>query len=450
MTPRPFRGWLVVAGSFLVLMLGFGAAYSCPAFAEAIADEFGASRGGTAMVPAVSTGLAFLASAVGGPLADRFGSRRVAMAGMALVGLGLASASAATSFERVLFCYGGLVGLGLGFAYVPAIAAVQRWFGRRRGLASGLALSGVGLGTALVPAVAGLPARLGGDWRDALLVCGALVALGGVGGAAMLGEPPPDRRPAPPEDGAAAPVPAAEGMALREVFRSRDFALLYGGALLLSAPIALPFAHLVASAQDSGMARGEALALVGAVGLGSIPGRVAAGLLADRLGRRAVFLVCCGGVAAATLLWAAAAADTRAFAPFAVAFGVFQSGFVALLPTFATDLFGRRAAAGTIGVLYMGRGVGVLAATPAFALGAAACGGYAAPLVAAAALGALGTAVLAMAGKPARRLRGRRGARRAAADRRRRRAAMGALRWTRPQPREAGRGPLPRSGGGPI
>ena len=422
--PRPFRGWSVVAGSFLVLTLGFGAAYSCPAFADALADEFGASQGGLSMVLAVATGAAFLVSAVGGPLADRVGARPVAMAGMALVGLGLALASVATSFEQLLLCYGGLVGLGVGLAYVPAIATVQRWFVRRRGLASGLALSGIGLGTALVPVVAELPARLGGDWRDALLVCGALVALGGVGGAALLTDPPPDRR-MPGPDGEAA-VPATEGRALREVLGSRDFALLYGGTLLVSAPIALPFAYLVGSAQDGGVPRGEALALVGVVGLGSLPGRVVMGLLADRLGRRAVFLFCCAGVATATLFWAAAA-DRHAFNLFAAAFGVLYGGFVALLPAFTADLFGRRAAAGTIGVLYTSRGFGVLAATPAFALGAVASGGYAPPLVAAAGLGLLGTGVLATVGAKSRSWRRPRAARAVPY-----RAAIDTVWWTKP------------------
>jgi Major Facilitator Superfamily len=74
---------------------------------------------------------------VSGPLADRFGSRRLAVAGMLLTGLGLAAASAARSLPEVYAAYGLGVGLGVGCAYVPAIGAVQRWFVRRRGFASG-------------------------------------------------------------------------------------------------------------------------------------------------------------------------------------------------------------------------------------------------------------------------------------------------------------------------
>ena len=52
--------------------------------------------------------------------------------------------------------YGLGVGLGVGCAYVPAIGAVQRWFVRRRGFASGLAVSGIGVGTLVMPPLASL------------------------------------------------------------------------------------------------------------------------------------------------------------------------------------------------------------------------------------------------------------------------------------------------------
>jgi MFS family permease len=58
------------------------------------------------------------------------------------------------------------IGLGIGFAYVPATAAVQRWFVAWRGLASGMAAAGIGVGTALVPPAAWAAAALGG-WRAA-------------------------------------------------------------------------------------------------------------------------------------------------------------------------------------------------------------------------------------------------------------------------------------------
>ena len=46
---------------------------------------------------------------------------------------------------EVYAAYGLGIGLGLGCAFVPILGAVQRWFVKRRGLASGLAVSGIGV-----------------------------------------------------------------------------------------------------------------------------------------------------------------------------------------------------------------------------------------------------------------------------------------------------------------
>jgi MFS family permease len=183
---------------------------------------------------------------------------------------------------------------------------------------------------------------------------------------------------------------------MAQVLRARSFWLLYAGTLLVSVPVSLPFAHLAHAAQDAGLPRTEALALLSLLGIGSIAGRFVLGALADEIGRRATFLGCCAAVAAATLLWALADGHVL-FMAFAVGFGAAYGGFVALLPAFTTDRFGRRSAAGVIGVLYTGRGVALLLAAPLLALLVERSGGYGVPLGAAALLGAVGVVLVALA-----------------------------------------------------
>ena len=103
-------------------------------------------------------------------------------------------------------------------------------------------------------------------------------------------------------------------------------------------------------------------------------------------------------LAALVLVWAVAESE-RVLLAFAAAFGVAYGGFVALLPAFTVDRFGRRSAAGTIGVLYSGRGLALLAAAPLLPALAETLGGYALPLTLVAALGALGTVMLAWSGR---------------------------------------------------
>jgi hypothetical protein len=73
---------------------------------------------------------------------------------MLFTGAGLAAAGAARTLTEVYLAYGLGVGMGVGCACVPAVAVAQRWFLRRRGFASGLAVSEIGLGTLVMPRVA--------------------------------------------------------------------------------------------------------------------------------------------------------------------------------------------------------------------------------------------------------------------------------------------------------
>jgi MFS family permease len=197
--PRIFRGWLVVAAAFAVTFVGFGCAYTFSAFVESLQHDFGASRGSVSLVFSLAGFLYFGLGIVSGPLADRVGSRRLAVGGMILTGLGLAAASAAQSLLEVYAAYGLGVGLGVGCAYVPAIGAVQRWFVRRRGFASGLAVSGIGVGTLAMPSLASLLIEMLG-WRGAYLALGALAAILGGGMALLIENDPRDRGLSPDGD----------------------------------------------------------------------------------------------------------------------------------------------------------------------------------------------------------------------------------------------------------
>ncbi|WP_241667024.1 MFS transporter [Muricoccus nepalensis] len=169
-------------------MVGFGAIYSYAAFADEIATAFGSSRASVSIVYALSGGSCFFVSALTGELADRIDARLVAVTGMLVIGLGFLVAAAAGSLVEVYVGYGVLIGLGCGFAYVPALAAVQRWFDVHRGLASGIAVSGIGVGTALVPPAAEAFSAFG-DWRTTFIAGGALAALVGTARAAVDARP---------------------------------------------------------------------------------------------------------------------------------------------------------------------------------------------------------------------------------------------------------------------
>ncbi|GFN25707.1 oxalate:formate antiporter [Achromobacter denitrificans] len=392
---RIFHGWRVVAAAFAVTLLGFGSAYSFSAFVDALQRDFSATRGAVSLVFSLAGFLYFGFGVVSGPLADRYGSRRMAWIGMALVALGLALASAARNMTQIYLAYSLGVGLGVGCAYVPVIGAVQRWFLRRRGLASGLAVSGIGVGTLLVPPLASALIDQWG-WRVAYMALAAAVAVLGCAAARWVENSPQDRGLQP--DGDAAPAAcAARASTLSSVpalaaIRSKVFVLLYLASMAGAFGVFVPFVHLIPYALDHGIAPGLAALLLGMVGVGSTAGRFLLGTLADRLGRRASLATMYAGMAASLAIWGACG-QFWTLALFALVFGAFYGGWVALMPAVVMDYFGGRHVSGIIGTLYtsvaFGTLIGPVAAGHAYDLS----GSYLLPIVASAAGNAVAAAI---------------------------------------------------------
>src|SRR5690242_9013500 len=302
---RIFYGWLVVAGAFSVSFVGFGSAYTFSAFVESLQKDFAASRGSVSLVFALAGFLYFGLGIASGPLADRWGSRRPAVIGMILTGMGLAIASTARSLAEVYVAYGLGIGLGVGFSYVPALGAVQRWFVRRRGFASGLAVSGIGVGTLVMPPLASLLIEVLG-WRHAYLALGCLAAAVGIAMALLIENDPRDRGLAPDGDPlrSEAHLVRLQGFSVRDAIRSRRFIGLYAACLIGSFGLFVPFVHLVPYAMDHGVPQSSAMMLLGVIGVGSTAGRFFLGGLADSIGRQLGVLAMFAGMALALIIWA--------------------------------------------------------------------------------------------------------------------------------------------------
>ncbi len=134
---------------------------------------------------------------------------------------------------------------------------------------------------------------------------------------------------------------------------------LYAACLVGSFALFVPFVHLVPYALDHGVVPSSAVLLVAVIGVGSTAGRFFLGGLADRMGRQHGVLVMFLGMALALVIWALSN-TFWALASFALVFGVFYGGFVALLPALVADYFGGRNVSGIIGILYTSVAFGTL------------------------------------------------------------------------------------------
>lgn len=356
-----FYGWFVVAATFVITFVGFGSAYTFSSFLGSLQQEFGASRGTVSVVFSLAGFLYFALGIVSAPLADRYGVKMLSAVGMILVGAGLILAGQAQSIIQVYAAYSIGIGLGVGSAYVPALGAVQRWFVSRRGFASGLAVSGIGVGTLVLPPFATwLISHIG--WRSAYTTLGIIAVVLGVL-AALLMEDDPVKRGLRPDAAHNTPTLRAHspqsGMSMGQAIRTQRFITLYLASLIGALGVFVPFVHLTPYAIDHGVSGIIGVWLLGAIGVGSTVGRFFLGAIADKMGRERFLIAMYIGMAASFAIWAVSS-SFYPLALFAIVFGLFYGGWVAILPAVVADLFGARQAGRIIGVLYTSVAVGTL------------------------------------------------------------------------------------------
>jgi len=102
-----------------------------------------------------------------------------------------------------------------------------------------------------------------------------------------------------------------------------------------------------------------AVGLVGLIGVGSLVGRFAIGMMADRIGRAPTLVWMQVSMGASYAMWYAAPGPV-AMMLFALWFGLSYGSIVSLLPAICMDYFGAKSVAGVVGTLYSGAAVGNL------------------------------------------------------------------------------------------
>lgn len=340
------RAWAVAVAVALANGIGFGTTYAFGAFFDAMKEEFNAGRSATALVFSLTLFLFFGFGAVSGPLADRFGPRKMLGVGAVLFVGGLLVTSRAHSLTVGYLSYSLGIGLGAGCWITPLLATVAAWFDRRRSIALGIAATGSGLGTlVLSPTAARLIDAYG--WRQAYVILAIIAAIGLSLAMTVIRRPP-------------VPPPARTADHLRAVARTRAFGLLFFSGMLMSAGLYVAFAFAVPFAKDDGVPAARAALLVGLIGASSIVGRLGLTTLAGRLGPIRLYQLCLAVQPVAYVVWLVAGGSYPLLMVFAMLLGITYGGFVALGPEVVAKLFGASGLGSTLGMVYLGAGLGGL------------------------------------------------------------------------------------------
>jgi MFS transporter, OFA family, oxalate/formate antiporter len=141
--------------------------------------------------------------------------------------------------------------------------------------------------------------------------------------------------------------------------------------------------------------------LLSAIGIGSTAGRFVLGSVADRLGRPRSFRLMFVGMGLSFVIWL----FSESFWPlavFALIYGVFYGGFVALAPAVLSDYFGARNGPSLIGIAYTSVALGTLIGPSAAGFAFDVSHSYTLPILASIGAYVVATAILAKTTGPAR------------------------------------------------
>jgi MFS family permease len=359
--PVANRGWTVTF-SGLGINLALGILYTWSMFKGAIEKEFG-WKGDQLNDPYALCCLVFaFAMIVAGRCQDKFGPRLTASIGGLLVGIGFVLCSTTTSYGIWLLGFGVLAGTGIGFGYSSATPPALKWFpSSKTGLIAGLVVAGFGLAPVyLAPVSQYLLSHY--QIQKSMLILGIAFTAIVCGLAQLLVNPPAGyvagAKPAP---GAVVKAVVANATP-SEILRQPMFWLLWVIYFIGSG------AGLMVIGSISGMAKKSmgtaAFIAVAIMAIGNAGGRILAGTLSDKIGRR--WTLCLVLLIQALLMCVAIPVTASKDMPavvivlMAALIGANYGANLALFPSFTKDLWGLKNFGMNYGVLFTAWGVGGL------------------------------------------------------------------------------------------
>lgn len=355
------RGW-TVAFAGLGINLALGVLYTWSVVSKGIPDAWGWSEAARSLPYSVACLVFSLIMVPAGRMQDRIGPRTVASIGGLLVSIGLLTASQTTTTLGFILGFGLLAGAGIGFGYASATPPAVKWFpAARTGLIAGIVVSGFGLASVYVaPLVKTLIRVYGLSTTMMILGTGFLVIV--VGLAQFLRPPPRDYMPA----GTVPPPPGTADLKADynpvEMFRTWQFYALWfmyacgaGAGLMIISKLAK-----MAEVQ-AGVSLGFVLVAVLAVGNGA--GRIIAGTMSDKIGRKATLFICFVLQAVSIILLSRAETgnvlgSSLVLGALSALIGANYGANLALFPSITKDYYGIRNFGVNYGLVFTAWGLG--------------------------------------------------------------------------------------------
>ena len=368
---RGYYGWIIVMVALVSMAFWIGIRTSFSVFFVALLEEFSWNRGDSAGAQSLALITYTVLAPLVGWLIDRFGPRRVIVPGILVLVMGLVMCATIKTLTQFYIYYGVFMGSGITCIGIISYSAIlAHWFQKKRGLASGIAVSGMGLGTFLfLPLTQFFITAVG--WRTTFMITAGLVLLlvlplnglflkhkpqeidqqvdgSDSGSFHISGDAKPDGSVHNPND------------SFRHVIRTFSFWSLMAFPFLVVIGIYITLVHNVQFMVDQGISKMTAAWIFAMVGIISSVFRIFWGWLSDRWGREKTFtlgvLCACLGVGSLILL---EATGVRMFIySFLILFGVGWGVTAPMFMAVSADLFKGKAFGFIYGLVEAGIGFG--------------------------------------------------------------------------------------------
>jgi MFS family permease len=379
-------GWVIFGLSFLNLVTEGGLKNTVPVLYVALRDSFQWSAAVTSSVFSLAGLVGALGAPLLGRLLDRWGPRYLFPVGGLLIGLGWCGSSCVTDLWPLLLFYSVVATIGENsISSFTTAATLAPWFPRTRGWMLGLADAGNPLGAVLfLPLAQWLILTMG--WRVTFRILGItfflLVGPANLllqrrpplsrvvtdpGGVAVRHTPSPTLSSSasavpPMSPGGRAPVAVAPTL-WHQIVRQRSVWGLVLARLCATLGTHLTSVHLMAFFVAAGYDPVLAAAAIAGVGGISIVGRPLSGALSDVLGREVMYTVGLGMHICAIMLVLTVGDGQRWWPLFLfVSLAGLSDGIGGLVVgAKAGDLFPATSLGMVMGLVQMGRGLGIMA-----------------------------------------------------------------------------------------
>jgi len=353
--PEQNQGFKVLlTGSILQLFLGI--IYVWSVFVKPMGDYFAQNGGDGATIISnvkftvnVMLCCFVLGILLGGRLQSRFKASFIVLAGGLLMSAGMLSTSFVQSSAPVWsiwITYGIIGGFGVGLAYNTIISCAQKWFPKKRGLATGISVFTFGFSSVVFAPLAEKMIN-----SEAIGLMRTLQILGAAFFVATLALfsfiKLPENTGAPVADFSSQPQ-----YTTGQMLKKADFYLIFFSMMFLTASFFIINPSLRGLASMHGLNEKFGVTLVMITGLANSAGRLAVPLLGDKIGRRgAVFaILLITAVGTASLCIVKGAVFVIAVAAVAFCYG----GSSGVYPLITADYFGLKNVGSNYGAVMVG------------------------------------------------------------------------------------------------